>query len=823
MIKLLFGAILLICGALIVIGILAEGTLDLFAIGFSAVVLFAGWKLYQAGRQKMFLSSRAYKMARDMYLTDKRVNLDRIESNTESKIWIIKRFKRITGFGTDAGTIEKTLNALQKKGLFSVDADLYSGWTTLEQPSKKKWKWGGIAFSIWATLDTCQITPTLPEINNQSYEDDIFKFLCVCAVGCFLAARKVRVRHGEELLKLSCGRNVEFNCSIEGDKKNIYRLWLTSECINIHARESTVEQPYSSVQSVSLVTSKGWLAKRLQRNKKFWVSISFNDGQEFILGLWGLGKKAAARRAEVVELIKSKVAEIKNIEIPPLVESQTSNQEQSQAESKTGNQDLPQVLPVYGNANLGESKLKTPTADERKLEQFQDVPILPGVQRPNLQPWLNADPRILQQKREQWRADPDSLEEHWAAFFDGYEVSSRIAELANPLPIPDKKNRAIGGGLVLTIFIMVLGFVVYLGLVESGHIAGFTPLNNLIRIGKAEQAPIFNRQPPRKASSGTLTVGDTNPESSQYKDPNSKYKALFDSMDEYFVDLYTKNPVHLLFEDIKFKYVAIDQRSFEEITHPFLNEKGIEFTVVTHWVFAGDQDFYTLREQWFAPYNDKGQVVIHGGDTTGMGLILREEDIERGKAAVDWYYKKIGVTRKEMDQVMREQLDREEAQREAKEAEVAKAKAVREKNLEKTSKLDAMLADREFDLKVFMQEYFETLEFEANLYAALFNDFVDYQYYKQKGLASRNFILNHHMKFCERWPKRRYLQDGKFEYRLNGDSDGEVLIPFEYIYEDTKGKMAKGYATDFLGVKWVGNRWKIVKFKQTVRRKRNDK
>ena len=245
-------------------------------------------------------------------------------------------------------------------------------------------------------------------------------------------------------------------------------------------------------------------------------------------------------------------------------------------------------------------------------------------------------------------------------------------QTANPLPIPDKKNRDKGGALVLTILIMVLGFVVYMGLIESGHIAGLKPLNDLIRIGKAEEAPIFSTQPPRKASSGTLTVGDTDLESSQYKDPNSKYKALFEPMDEYFVDLYAKTPVHLLFEDIKYKYVAIDQRSFEEITHPFLGEKGIEFTVVTHWVFAGDQDFYILREQWFAPYNDKGQVVIHGGDTTGMGLILREEDIERGKAAVDWYYKKIGVTREEMDQVMREQLDREEAQREAKEAEVEK-------------------------------------------------------------------------------------------------------------------------------------------------------
>ncbi len=317
MIKLLFGAIILILGALIVLGFslqavdgqLAEGTLGVTV--FSAVLLFPGWKLYQAGRQKMFLSSASYKMARDMYATDKRVNLDQIESNTESKIGIIKKVKRITGFATDADTIEKTLNALQKKGLFPVDAELYSSWTTLEDSSKKKWKWGGIAFSIWATLDFFEITPTL-----SGHESNIFKLLWVGAAGCFLAARKVRVRDDEDLLKLSCGRNVEFTCTIEGDMETMYKLWLTSDFININVNDSTVEKPYSSVQSVSLVQSKGRLAKTLQRNKKNWVSISFDDGQEFIFGFGGFGRKGAARKAEVVELIKSKAAEIKNIEIP---------------------------------------------------------------------------------------------------------------------------------------------------------------------------------------------------------------------------------------------------------------------------------------------------------------------------------------------------------------------------------------------------------------------------------------------------------------------------------------------------------------------------
>ena len=211
------------------LGSLAEGAPDLSVIAFSAVILFAGWKLYQAGRQKRFLSSASYKMAREMYDTDKRVNLDQIESNTKSKIGIIKKVKRITGFATDADTIEKTLNALQKKGLFPVDADLYSGWTTLEDPSKKKWKWGGIALAILGTLDLFEIFSLLPA------DWWVFETFFAFAAGCFLAARQVRVRDGEDLLKLSCGRNVEFNCNTEGDNETMYKLWLTSEFINIYA------------------------------------------------------------------------------------------------------------------------------------------------------------------------------------------------------------------------------------------------------------------------------------------------------------------------------------------------------------------------------------------------------------------------------------------------------------------------------------------------------------------------------------------------------------------------------------------------------------
>ena len=48
----------------------------------------------------------------------------------------------------------------------------------------------------------------------------------------------------------------------------------------------------------------------------------------------------------------------------------------------------------------------------------------------HISPRLNAE--LLEQKYAQWSADPRSVEENWAAFFEGFELGSTVPRKGGP-------------------------------------------------------------------------------------------------------------------------------------------------------------------------------------------------------------------------------------------------------------------------------------------------------------------------------------------------------------------------------------------------------
>ena len=52
----------------------------------------------------------------------------------------------------------------------------------------------------------------------------------------------------------------------------------------------------------------------------------------------------------------------------------------------------------------------------------------------HISPRLNAE--LLEQKYEQWSADPRSVEENWAAFFEGFELGATVPKKGGTKGVP---------------------------------------------------------------------------------------------------------------------------------------------------------------------------------------------------------------------------------------------------------------------------------------------------------------------------------------------------------------------------------------------------
>ena len=186
------------------------------------------------------------------------------------------------------------------------------------------------------------------------------------------------------------------------------------------------------------------------------------------------------------------------------------------------------------------------------------------------------------------------------------------------------------------------------------------------------------------------------------------------------------------------------------------------------------------------------------------------------------------------------ELERIQAETEA--AKLAKARAERDKAIAAKEKADAEAEDqfirnaqaraerdritaqertKETAIQNFVDNYMASLSQSGVAYSQLFTNSVDYQH-KKNGKASQRDMKNAYDKFEKSWPYRNYYQDGEVTHRINGIY-ATINIPYRYDYSNYNGKKAKGYATDDLNLYYDGRKWRITKWRQSVRIERLDK
>jgi serine/threonine protein kinase len=107
-------------------------------------------------------------------------------------------------------------------------------------------------------------------------------------------------------------------------------------------------------------------------------------------------------------------------------------------------------------------------------------------------------------------------------------------------------------------------------------------------------------------------------------------------------------------------------------------------------------------------------------------------------------------------------------------------------------------------------------------YARILDDFIDYQYVNGRR-ATRNEVLVDFEKNTTRWPIRSYsVRDNKFTWKDNGDKC-EIGFSMDYNYSDHSGRRAIGITDISMDVRRSNSGWVICRFKEAVRRVRNDK
>lgn len=122
------------------------------------------------------------------------------------------------------------------------------------------------------------------------------------------------------------------------------------------------------------------------------------------------------------------------------------------------------------------------------------------------------------------------------------------------------------------------------------------------------------------------------------------------------------------------------------------------------------------------------------------------------------------------------------------------------------------------NLSVFLRGWIANQE--SNSALAWVSDFApnpNYTYWKEQGGAPINFLIQDRRELIERYPLRSYTVLGNATGEFFDDFQRAVVV-VSYHYEYKGVKQASGNSFNTLGLKKIGNQWKITSYDETVRK-----
>lgn len=131
---------------------------------------------------------------------------------------------------------------------------------------------------------------------------------------------------------------------------------------------------------------------------------------------------------------------------------------------------------------------------------------------------------------------------------------------------------------------------------------------------------------------------------------------------------------------------------------------------------------------------------------------------------------------------------------------------------------DARLKKENEALSVFLRGWLANQE--SNSGFAWVSDFAanpKYTYWKKPGGAPSSFLYQDRRELIERYPERTYTIIGKATGEFF-DNFQRAVVVVSYHYDYRGKKKASGNSFNTLGLKKVGNQWKITSYDETVRR-----